>query len=568
MALNRKPNPTGADKLVDRWQKLIYDNLADRGWLGYESYPRGYENVDSKDENKVKAQRFMVGNDYRPLTMDDNFNVTSFFLVSDTGANGSGLTESTISLIVQSNLKKLYPNAPDTSRFDEELINDIKAASRNLDGRFTEGAISRTIDDVYREFDTTTIKKKVNNHDPYNVVRFDMSVVYQHDCGDEYARGDCTIRVDSVTTTPETSTDADDGTATVNYSGDQGNVTFLWNDPLAQTTQTAIDLAPNPYTVTISDDNAISCTAQGSGTVEAGTPIPECNLVIESITTVGTTVEVVAGTATAVVSGNVGAVNFAWEDSEGNTQTSNPATSLPVGVVSLAVSDSGVGVTCIKSSSERVPNSNGNYLFLDSTNDWADLGSQVVESGDWFFMVEFNANDFSLRRNIFSGTNSYEISIENSTTVRVKSNNIIMDFTVSAMSIHTWNHLMVTNENSSGELRVYLNNVESSSGALSGGSMRISRVGALAAGSRQWGRGLDNFGMSDVLPTPAERAGFFDMPATFATVLGTANVNPFYNMAQTGDAPALIDLGDSGNDATLSIGYLPGALRFETRDEL
>jgi hypothetical protein len=57
MALNRKTSPTGVDKLIDKWQKLLYDGLTSKGWLDYESYPRGYPNVDSKDGNKVKAEQ-------------------------------------------------------------------------------------------------------------------------------------------------------------------------------------------------------------------------------------------------------------------------------------------------------------------------------------------------------------------------------------------------------------------------------------------------------------------------------------------------------------------------------
>ncbi len=76
----------------------------------------------------------------------------------------------------------------------------------------------------------------------------------------------CVVGV-TVSTTDETVLGANDGTATANVTNAQGNITYLWDDPLAQTTQTATGLAPRTYTVIASDDNG--CTATDSGTVAA-----------------------------------------------------------------------------------------------------------------------------------------------------------------------------------------------------------------------------------------------------------------------------------------------------------
>lgn len=45
-----------------------------------------------------------------------------------------------------------------------------------------------------------------------------------------------------------------DGTATAVMTPELGNVTYLWNDPLAQTTQTAINLSAGNYTCTVTSD--------------------------------------------------------------------------------------------------------------------------------------------------------------------------------------------------------------------------------------------------------------------------------------------------------------------------
>jgi len=563
MALNRKTSPTGVDKLIDKWQKLLYDGLTSKGWLDYESYPRGYPNVDSKDGNKVKAEHFTTSTDYKGVLMDDGYAATSFFLVSGTDGSGVGLTQSTISVIFQTDLKKLYTTS--LGRFDEELINDIKAINKKLDGRFQEGAISRTIDEVYTEFDTDLIKKGAHNHEPYNVVRFDMTVTYQHSCADEYARGDCTVKV-SVSTTAETSIGANNGTATANVTGDQGNLTYLWTTTDGtipsgeEIKQTATGLSPASYSVLVTDDNAISCTASASGTVQEGQPLPTCNLVIEDIVATGTTEAASDGTATVTVSGLVGSAVYNWEDG----QTTSTAIGLPVGFTSVAVGDSGVGISCTRTQTIRIPNSNGNYIFFDKVNDWADL-TQLIFAGDWTFQAEFQANDFGIGRVIFSGTNNWGVRIESSTTVLVVVENVQRLFTVPTMTAGVFYRLHITNDDTSGDLRLYINGVESTTGALSGGSMRIDRIGALSSGSRPWGGGMDNIGLEPIVASASQISSANLNPANFITIMGGASI--FYNANQTGDATQLLDTSGNNIHATLS-GYVTGAPRFETRDEL
>ncbi len=183
MSINRKPNPTGVDEIIDRWQDLLYTGLLNRGWADYESYHRAYKDID---KGTVNPMIHIINSDMEQVPMNDKFAVNSFFLVSDDSEEVNGLMESTVSVIFQGDLKKIYPNSP--HRFDEELINDVKAVSRNLDGRFRDIKISRGIENVYAEFNTELIKEKLHDRQPYNVVRFDMTVKYQHHCSDVYAK--------------------------------------------------------------------------------------------------------------------------------------------------------------------------------------------------------------------------------------------------------------------------------------------------------------------------------------------------------------------------------------------
>ena len=59
--------------------------------------------------------------------------------------------------------------------------------------------------------------------------------------------------LDLVTLTNDATCGNMDGTATVNVTGGMGNLTYLWDDPAGQTTQTATGLAAGTYTVTVTD---------------------------------------------------------------------------------------------------------------------------------------------------------------------------------------------------------------------------------------------------------------------------------------------------------------------------
>jgi len=76
-------------------------------------------------------------------------------------------------------------------------------------------------------------------------------------------------------TTP--STTGSDGTALVeDISGGTAPYTYLWNDPAAQSTKTAVGLAPGLYSVTVTSSEGCSATAsiEVTGVVGAATPQP------------------------------------------------------------------------------------------------------------------------------------------------------------------------------------------------------------------------------------------------------------------------------------------------------
>ncbi len=82
------------------------------------------------------------------------------------------------------------------------------------------------------------------------------------------------------TSTDVNCVDANNGTATATVSGGTPGFTYLWDDPLAQTTETAINLTAGTYTVIVTDSN--QCTATDTTTIsEPVTREPEITITID-----------------------------------------------------------------------------------------------------------------------------------------------------------------------------------------------------------------------------------------------------------------------------------------------
>ncbi|MEM8907305.1 MAG: gliding motility-associated C-terminal domain-containing protein, partial [Bacteroidota bacterium] len=132
-------------------------------------------------------------------------------------------------------------------------------------------------------------------------------------------------------TNPTSCWNSNDGTAMVMASGGTGDYTYAWNDPANQNTPIAIDLPSGGYVVTVTDENA--CTATLDVLVGAADPIQ-----VDLTMTSPACFDATNGTASAVVSGGVGALTFQWDANAAN-QTTATATNLPGGFYCLTVSD-------------------------------------------------------------------------------------------------------------------------------------------------------------------------------------------------------------------------------------
>ncbi len=132
------------------------------------------------------------------------------------------------------------------------------------------------------------------------------------------------------TTTMVSCPGGSNGTATATMTPNSAGITYLWNDPAAQTTQTAVGLAAGTYTCTLT--NLLGCT--NVVTVNVGT-IPgmvanitnQVDVNCHASNTGIITVNVTAGTTP---------YNYAWSGSASTTATAND---LFVGAQSVNITD-------------------------------------------------------------------------------------------------------------------------------------------------------------------------------------------------------------------------------------
>lgn len=155
-----------------------------------------------------------------------------------------------------------------------------------------------------------------------------------------------------------------DGSASVSYSGQDGNVTFLWSN--GATTQTISGLTAGNYSVTVSDN---TCAVHSSVIVTSPAQIhlttssepTECN---------GST-----GKATVLASGGVGGFSYHWN----NGATLSSIESLAAGVYTVTVNDSN-GCTALASvtvsSNDTIPPAllhDSDTLYLDASGQISDF---------------------------------------------------------------------------------------------------------------------------------------------------------------------------------------------------
>jgi hypothetical protein len=119
----------------------------------------------------------------------------------------------------------------------------------------------------------------------------------------------CNLSVTASSIDP-TAFGASDGSATAVALGNQGNLSYLWDN--AATTQVINGLAGGIFTVTVTDDITAGCTATASVTLTE--PAATCNISLTASGNDATTTGGSDGDAMATVTGGQGNVTYMWSN--------------------------------------------------------------------------------------------------------------------------------------------------------------------------------------------------------------------------------------------------------------
>jgi hypothetical protein len=174
--LVRKTNPKGLDKLIDKIQ-LKLNNQLDLGI--WENNHRAYRNPKQDSKRGFIAELYTENGNYRECYYDDNFDAVSFFFASDKSEIVDGKIKQDFSLIFHVDINAIYPTI--THRADEELKMHVLTVLNSFSNAlFSVNDIDTGIQNVYKEFEFENIKFE----DMSNLfcVRFNMTAYYVADC--------------------------------------------------------------------------------------------------------------------------------------------------------------------------------------------------------------------------------------------------------------------------------------------------------------------------------------------------------------------------------------------------
>ena len=119
---------------------------------------------------------------------------------------------------------------------------------------------------------------------------------------------------------------ANGGTVAVDY-------TYLWDDPSAQNTASATNLAAGSYTVTVTDDNG--CNTNDNVTVSEPDQLYAIPLLVNHVSCFGLS----DGSATSIGVGGTVATDYTYLWDDPTTQATTTATNLAAGTYTITITD-------------------------------------------------------------------------------------------------------------------------------------------------------------------------------------------------------------------------------------
>jgi len=163
-----------------------------------------------------------------------------------------------------------------------------------------------------------------------------------------------------------------DGEATVNPSGGNAPYTFEWSDINNQTSQTAVNLCPGTYGITVTDDNG--CTTNNTVNIPEPSQLAFSTIVKNNATCFG----LADGSITVSITGGTAPVSYSWDSGA----TGATATNLPAGTHCVTVTDdNGCDIdTCLNLT--QPAEINVNFTVTDETcHNYCDGEIEAVVTG-------------------------------------------------------------------------------------------------------------------------------------------------------------------------------------------
>ncbi len=209
------------------------------------------------------------------------------------------------------------------------------------------------------------------------------------------------------------------GTATVSVTSGTAPFSYVWNDPLSQTTATATDLASGLYIVTITDDNA--CVIEETFVISEPMPLI---LQMHSITD---TCEKEVGTAYVNVLGGTEPYSYMWSGAGEDTLSMDSiAKLLGEGDYNLVVTDFNGCIDSNDVSVNNIPSPVAKFTFLanpagilepevEFTNQsqnsetwWWDFGDNLGVSSEEHPAYEYTSDSADVYKVVLVSTNEYQ----------------------------------------------------------------------------------------------------------------------------------------------------------------
>ena len=124
-----------------------------------------------------------------------------------------------------------------------------------------------------------------------------------------------------------------DGSISTAVAGGTTDYTYLWDDASAQTTSTAVGLAPGDYTVTVTDANGCTITTTPAVTITQPVVLSASATKVQDVTCNGDA----DGSISTAVTGGTTDYTYLWDDA--SAQTSSTAVGLAPGDYTVTVTD-------------------------------------------------------------------------------------------------------------------------------------------------------------------------------------------------------------------------------------